>query len=117
MYTTQMLFNSDLSEVAEFRQSMIEQGVKGTQSLFIANEGKVVSLEDDFMRLTRRCTIEELQNNNEEGSFIIFGTIKGIIEDGSWQYSACMCEKGIYPQNGAYYCDFCVKHITNVTPR
>ncbi|QHN75844.1 Replication factor-A carboxy-terminal domain protein [Arachis hypogaea] len=25
--------------------------------------------------------------------------------------------EGIYPQNGAYYYDFCVKHITNVTPR
>ncbi|XP_020961955.1 uncharacterized protein LOC107607714 isoform X1 [Arachis ipaensis] len=28
-----------------------------------------------------------------------------------------VCGKGIYPQNGAYYCDFCLKHITNVTPR
>ncbi|RYQ82784.1 hypothetical protein Ahy_B10g101352 [Arachis hypogaea] len=45
--------------------NMIEQGVNGTQPLFITNEGKVVSLEDDFMRLTRRCTIEELQDNNE----------------------------------------------------
>ncbi|QHO06288.1 uncharacterized protein DS421_14g453410 [Arachis hypogaea] len=117
MYATQMLFNPDLSEVVEFRRSMIEQCVKDIQPLFIANEGKVVSLEDDFMRLTRRCTIEELQDNNEEGSFIIFGIIRGIVEDGSWWYSACVCGKGIYPQNGAYYCDFCVKHITNVTPR
>ncbi|RYQ92219.1 hypothetical protein Ahy_B09g098398 [Arachis hypogaea] len=117
LYATQMLFNPDLPEVFEFRQSMIEQGVNGTQPLFIANEGKVVSLKDDFMRLTRKCTIEELQDNNEEGSFIIFGTIQGIVEDGGWWYSACVCEKGIYPQNGAYYCDFCLKHITNVTPR
>ncbi|QHN96081.1 Replication protein A 70 kDa DNA-binding subunit C [Arachis hypogaea] len=117
MYTTQMLFNPDLLEVVEFRQSMIEQVVNGTQPLFIANEGKVVSLEDDFMRLTRKCTIEEFQDNNEEGSFIIFGTIQGIVEDGGWWYSACVCGKGIYPQNGAYYCDFCLKHITNVTPR
>ncbi|QHO49926.1 Replication factor-A carboxy-terminal domain protein [Arachis hypogaea] len=89
MYATQMLFNPDLPEIIEFRQSMVEQGVNGTQSLFITNEGKVVSLKDDFMRLTRKCTIEELQDNNE----------------------------GIYPQNGAYYCDFCLKHITNVTLR
>ncbi|XP_057760341.1 uncharacterized protein LOC130980706 [Arachis stenosperma] len=89
MYATQMLFNPDIPEVVVFRQSMIEQGVNGTHPLFIANEGKVLSLEDDFMRLTRKCTIEELQDNNQ----------------------------GIYPQNGAYYCDFCLKHITNVTPR
>ncbi|RYR12983.1 hypothetical protein Ahy_B04g070222 isoform A [Arachis hypogaea] len=117
MYATQILFNHDLPEVVEFRQSIVEQGVNGTQPLFIANEGKVVSLEDDFMRLTRKCTIEELQDNNEEGSFIIFGTIQGIVEDGGWWYSACVCGNGIYPQNGAYYCDFCLKHITNVTPR
>ncbi|QHN76790.1 hypothetical protein DS421_19g647020 [Arachis hypogaea] len=65
IYATQMLFNPDLPEVVEFRQSMIEQGVNGTQPLFIANEGKVVSLEDDLIRLTRKCTIEELQDNNE----------------------------------------------------
>ncbi|QHO30615.1 Replication protein A 70 kDa DNA-binding subunit C [Arachis hypogaea] len=119
MYATQMLFNPDLPEVVEFRQRlacMVEQSVNDTQPLFIANEGKVVSLEDDFMRLTRKCTIEELQDNNE-GSFIIFGTIQGIVEDGGWWYSACVCGKGIYPQNDAYYCDFCLKHITNVTPR
>ncbi|XP_057746541.1 uncharacterized protein LOC130965799 [Arachis stenosperma] len=85
MYATQMLFNPDLPEVVKFRQMlafMAEQGVNGTQPLFIANECKVVSLEDDFMRLTRKCTIEELQDNNQEGSFIIFGTIRGIVKDG-----------------------------------
>ncbi|KAL4357381.1 hypothetical protein AHAS_Ahas09G0181000 [Arachis hypogaea] len=92
MYATQMLFNPDLPEVVEFRQSRIEQGVNGTHPLFIANEGK-------------------------EGSFLIFGTIRGIVEDGGWWYSVCVCGKGIYPQNGTYYCDFCLKHITNVTPR
>ncbi|XP_057749530.1 uncharacterized protein LOC130968336 isoform X4 [Arachis stenosperma] len=50
-------------------KNMIEQNVNGTQLLFIANEGKVVSLEDDYMKLTRRCTIEELQDNNEEVFF------------------------------------------------
>ncbi|XP_057720181.1 replication protein A 70 kDa DNA-binding subunit A-like [Arachis stenosperma] len=117
MYATQMLFNPDLPEVVEFRQIMVEQGVNGTQPLFIANDGEVVTLEDDFMHLTRKYTIEEFQDNNEEGSFIIFGTIQGIVEDGDWWYSGCVCGKGIYPQNGAYYCDFCLKHITNVTPR
>ncbi|XP_057740025.1 replication protein A 70 kDa DNA-binding subunit C-like [Arachis stenosperma] len=112
MYATQMLFNPDLPEVVESGR-----GVNGTQPLFIAKEGKVVSLEDDFMRLTRKCTIEELQDKNQEGSFIIFGIIQGIVEDGGWWYCACVCGKGIYPHNGAYYCDFCLKHITNVTPR
>ncbi|KAL4355648.1 hypothetical protein AHAS_Ahas09G0007700 [Arachis hypogaea] len=69
MYATQMLFNTDLFEVVEFKQSIIEQGVNGTQPLFIADEGKIVFLEDNFMRLTRRCTIEEFQHNNEIGIY------------------------------------------------
>ncbi|RYR66948.1 hypothetical protein Ahy_A03g013149 [Arachis hypogaea] len=115
MYATQILFNPDLPEVVELRQSMIEQGISDTLPLFITNEGKVVSLEDDFMRLTRRCTIEELQDNKEEGSFVTFDTIRGIVEDGSLWYSACVCGKGIYPQNGAYYCDFYMKFQIKIT--
>ncbi|XP_020979366.1 uncharacterized protein LOC110271971 [Arachis ipaensis] len=65
MHATKILFNPDIHEVLEFKKSMIEQGIHGTQPLFIANESKIVSLEDDFMRLTRICTIEDLQDNNE----------------------------------------------------
>ncbi|KAL4286248.1 hypothetical protein AHAS_Ahas19G0067200 [Arachis hypogaea] len=90
IYATQMLFNPDLPEVVEFRQSMIEQGVNGTQPLFIANEGKVVSLEDDLIRLTRKCTIEELQDNNE---VLLRMEVGGILR---------VCVE---------------RHITNVTPK
>ncbi|XP_020998321.2 uncharacterized protein LOC107489247 [Arachis duranensis] len=48
MYATQMLFNLDIPEVVEFRQSMVEQGINGTQPLFIANEGKVVICGDTY---------------------------------------------------------------------
>ncbi|KAL4287702.1 hypothetical protein AHAS_Ahas19G0212600 [Arachis hypogaea] len=97
--------------------SMIDQGINGTQPLFIANEGKGVSLEDDFMRLTRRCTIDELHDNNEEGSFVVFGFVRSIVDEGLWWYSACVCGKSIQPQGGAYYSDFCQHYVTNVTPR
>ncbi|XLU42743.1 hypothetical protein S245_037557, partial [Arachis hypogaea] len=79
MYATQIIFNPDLSEVIDSRQSMIEQGVNGTQPLFIANEDKMVSLEDDFMSLTRRCTIEKLQDNNEE---VLFQFLDGCFQYG-----------------------------------
>ncbi|QHO37530.1 Replication factor-A carboxy-terminal domain protein [Arachis hypogaea] len=95
---------------------MIEQGVKGTQPLFIANEGKVVSLKDDFMRLTRDVLLKSskitmrrvLLSFSVQSEVLLKMEVGGIL---------LMCEKGIYPQNGAYYCDFCVKHITNVTPK
>ncbi|XP_072073889.1 uncharacterized protein [Arachis hypogaea] len=96
---------------------MVDQDINGTQPLFIANEDKGVSLEYDFMRLTKRCTIEELHDNNEEGSFVILGTVRSIVDEGPWWYSACVCEKSIQPQGGAYYCDFCQHYVTNVTPK
>ncbi|XP_052113760.1 uncharacterized protein LOC107474476 [Arachis duranensis] len=87
MHATRLFFNPDLSEVVDFKNSMIDQGINRTQSLFIANEGKGVSLEDDFMRLTRRCTIDKLHDNNEvywEGSFVIFGFVRSIVDEGPW---------------------------------
>ncbi|XP_020972615.1 uncharacterized protein LOC107627397 [Arachis ipaensis] len=90
MHATRLFFNPDLAEVVDFKNrlldslvdivsdffiwifpssvmiiSMVDQDINGTQPLFIANEGKGVSLEDDFMRLIRRYTIEELHDNNK----------------------------------------------------
>ncbi|MED6162992.1 hypothetical protein PIB30_075740 [Stylosanthes scabra] len=96
---------------------MIEQGVCGTQSPAISNEFKVVSLEDDFICLTRRCTIDDLQDNNEEGCFVVFGSVRALVDEGPWWYSACFCGRAIQPQGGAYYCDFCGHYVTNVNPR
>ncbi|RYR20269.1 hypothetical protein Ahy_B03g065369 [Arachis hypogaea] len=100
IYATQMLFNPNLPEVVEFTQSMIEQGVNGTQPLFIANEGKVVSLEDDFMRLTRKCTIEELQDSNE---VLLRMEVGGIL---------LVCVERVSILKMVH-----ITHITNVTPR
>ncbi|QHO38110.1 Replication factor-A carboxy-terminal domain protein [Arachis hypogaea] len=63
MHAIRLFFNPDLAEVVDFKNSMVDQGINGIQPLFIANEGKGVSLENDFMRLIRRCTIEELHDN------------------------------------------------------
>ncbi|QHO24203.1 Replication factor-A carboxy-terminal domain protein [Arachis hypogaea] len=117
MHATRLFFNPDLAEVVDFKNSMVDQDINGTQPLFIANEGKGVSLEDDFMRLIRRYTIEELHDNNKEGSFVVFGIVRSIVDEGPWWYSACVCGKSIQPQGGAYYCDFCQHYITNVTPK
>ncbi|XLT88283.1 hypothetical protein HN873_010036 [Arachis hypogaea] len=117
MKATKIYFNPDLSEVIDFRKSMVEQGINGTQPLFIANEGKSVSLEDDFMRLTRRSTIDQLHDNKEDGSFVIMGTITDIVEEGCWWYSTCVCGKAVYPESGVYFCDVCMHHVTNVILR
>ncbi|RYQ93350.1 hypothetical protein Ahy_B09g099619 [Arachis hypogaea] len=80
--------------------SMVEQGVNGTQPLFIANEGKVVSLEDDFMRLTRKCTIEDLQDNNE---VLLRIEVGGIL---------LVCVERVSILKMVH-----ITHVTNMTPR
>ncbi|XP_020966286.1 uncharacterized protein LOC107615712 [Arachis ipaensis] len=115
MHATRLFFNPNLAEVVDFKNSMVDQGINGTQPF--ANEGKGVSLEDNFLRLTRRCTIEELHDNNEEGSFVVFGIVRPTVDEGPLWYSACVCGKSIQPQGGAYYCGFCQHYVTNVTPR
>ncbi|RYR77816.1 hypothetical protein Ahy_A01g002460 [Arachis hypogaea] len=80
MHATRLFFNLNLS-------NMVDQSINGTQPLFITNEVKGVSLEGDFMWLTRRCTIEELHDNNEEGSFVVFGIVRSIVDERPWWYS------------------------------
>ncbi|XP_052107597.1 uncharacterized protein LOC107459665 [Arachis duranensis] len=99
-----------------YDDSMVDQGINKTQPLFIVNESNGVSLEDDFIRLTRRCTIEELHDNNEKRSFVVFGIMRSIMDEESWWYSACVCGKSIQSQDGAYYYNFCQYYVTNVTP-
>ncbi|KAL4366005.1 hypothetical protein AHAS_Ahas07G0162800 [Arachis hypogaea] len=106
MHATCLFFNFDLAEVVDFKNSMVDQGINRTQPLFIVNESKGVSLKDDFIRLTRRCTIEELHDNKEKRSFVVFGIMRSIVDEGSWWYSTY----------GAYYCNFCQYYVTNVTP-
>ncbi|KAL4320358.1 hypothetical protein AHAS_Ahas14G0002500 [Arachis hypogaea] len=111
-YMEQPVVVIQLAKVKFFRgrQVGLQNIMHATRLFFNPNLAEVVDLKN-------RCTIEELHDNNEEGSFVIFGIVRSIVEEGPWWYSACVCEKSIQPQGGAYYCDFCQYYITNVTPR
>ncbi|XLU82122.1 hypothetical protein S245_005542, partial [Arachis hypogaea] len=116
MKATKIYLNPDLAAVVDFRKSVVEQEINGTQPLFIANEGKTISLEDDFMRLTKKSTIDELQEYKEDGTFVILGTIIDVVEEGCWWYSTYVCGKTVHPESGVYFCDMCMHHVTNVIP-
>ncbi|QHO05468.1 Replication factor-A carboxy-terminal domain protein [Arachis hypogaea] len=110
-YMEQPVVVIQLAKVKFFRgQVGLQNIMHATRLFFNPNLAEVVDLKN-------RCTIEELHDNNEEGSFVIFGIVRSIVEEGPWWYSACVCGKSIQPQGGAYYCDFCQYYITNVTPR
>ncbi|MED6125183.1 hypothetical protein PIB30_066301, partial [Stylosanthes scabra] len=116
MFATTLLLNADLAEVKEFRQRLVKQGIVTTQPLVVGAEGKLASMEEDFLRLSKKCTIEELHEKNEDGSFVVSGTISDVLQEGPWWYSGCSCGKSVRPRSGAYYCDSCGSHFTQVTP-
>ncbi|MED6192752.1 hypothetical protein PIB30_013135 [Stylosanthes scabra] len=75
-------------------------------------------MEEDFLKLSKKCTIEELHEENEEGFFfMVSSTITDVLQEGPWWYSGCSYGKFVRPRSGAYYCDTCGSHFTQVIPR
>ncbi|QHO58071.1 Replication protein A 70 kDa DNA-binding subunit C [Arachis hypogaea] len=110
-------FNLDIPEVAAFRKSSIPHGVSASQPIAFVGSGKNIGIEEDFMKLTPRCTVKSLDDNNRAGTFVVLAKIAEIVEDGPWWYSACVCGRGVQAESGIYFCQFCNIHVTNVTPR
>ncbi|XLT32284.1 hypothetical protein HN873_063576 [Arachis hypogaea] len=69
------------------------------------------------MKLTPRCTVKSLDDNNRDGTFVVLTKIAEIVEDGPWWYSSCVCGRSVQAESGIYFCQFCNIHVTNVTPR
>nr|XP_025689251.1 uncharacterized protein LOC112790866 [Arachis hypogaea] len=98
-------------------QSSIPHGVSASQPIAFVGSGKNIGIEEDFMKLTPRCTVKSLDDNNRAGTFVVLAKIAEIVEDGPWWYSACVCGRGVQAESGIYFCQFCNIHVTNVTPR
>ncbi|QCD82775.1 Replication factor A [Vigna unguiculata] len=56
------------------------------------------TVEEDFLTLTPRTTIQGLKDCKE------------------W-YTACVCNKAVYPDSKMFFCEKCYKHVTKVFPR
>ncbi|RYR47899.1 hypothetical protein Ahy_A07g033884 [Arachis hypogaea] len=122
MFASKLGFNLDIPEVAAFRKKVflyisIPHGVSASQPIGIVGSGKNIGIEDDFMKLTPRCTVKSLDDNNRVGTFVVLAKIAEIVEDGPWWYSACMCGRGVQAESGIYFCQFYNIHVTNVTLR
>ncbi|XP_025670233.1 uncharacterized protein [Arachis hypogaea] len=98
-------------------QSSIPHGVGASQPIGIVGSEKNIGIEEDFMKLTPRCTVKSLDDNNRAGTFVVLTKIAEIVEDGPWWYSACVCGRSVQAESGIYFCQFCNIHVTNVTPR
>ncbi|XLT02296.1 hypothetical protein HN51_051647, partial [Arachis hypogaea] len=53
-------------------QSSIPHGVSASQPIGIVGSGKNIRIEEDFMKLTPKCTVKSLDDNNRVGTTLIF---------------------------------------------
>ncbi|RYQ84538.1 hypothetical protein Ahy_B10g103942 isoform F [Arachis hypogaea] len=116
MFASKLGFNLDIPEVAAFRKSSIPHGVSTSQPIAFVGSRKNIRIEEDFMKLTPRCTVKSLDDNNRAGTFVVLAKIAEIVEDGPWWYSTCVCGRGVQAESEIYFCQFCNIHVTNVTP-
>jgi len=47
----------------------------------------------------------------------LFGTIKNILDEDYWWYTACVCNKAVYPDSKMFFCEKCNKHVMKVILR
>ncbi|XP_057724047.1 uncharacterized protein LOC130940007 [Arachis stenosperma] len=112
------LFSEYVDELIRFLSSgSIPYGVSASQPIAFVGSGKNIGIEEDFMKLTPRCTVKSLDDNNRAGTFVVLAKIAEIVEDDPWWYSACVCGRGAQAESGIYFCQFCNIHVTNVTSR
>ena len=50
-------------------------------------------------------------------TFIVLCTIKHVVDNDDWWYTACICNKVVYPDSKMFFCEKCNKHIMKVTFR
>ncbi|XP_020970372.1 uncharacterized protein LOC110268497 [Arachis ipaensis] len=93
MFASKFEFNLDIPEVVAFRKSSIPHGVSTSQPIGIVRSEKNIGIEEDFMKLTPKCTVKSLDDNNQAEIFVVLAKIAEIVEDDPWWYSACVCGK------------------------
>ncbi|QCD78870.1 Replication factor A [Vigna unguiculata] len=96
---------------------MYENNESPSQGLKQLSQTSKHTVEEDFLTLTPRTTIQGLKDCKEVGTYILFGTIKHILGEDDWWYTACVCNKSVYPDSKMFFCENCNKHVIKVFPR
>ncbi|CAJ2644327.1 unnamed protein product [Trifolium pratense] len=94
---------------------MLGKSATPSPGISLLKDTSKVSNEDDFLNLTPMATIEGVKDCSVEKTFAVFGTVK-FIDDSEWWYTACTCNKKVYPDERMYFCPKCNKHVINVSP-
>ncbi|XP_057432825.1 uncharacterized protein LOC130725629 isoform X2 [Lotus japonicus] len=118
MNATKILWNADIPEVALFRNGLAEHGIDVDIPLGELDDGfHHVPIDEEFLTMFPRKTISELHSTEEEGIFIVWAKIEGILDGEKWWYTSCRCHKSVSIQDGMYYCSGCATFVLEVIPR
>jgi hypothetical protein len=75
------------------------------------------TMEEEFLRMHPKKKVADLSGLEEEGMFVVYGVVSGIVQGEDWWYPACKCHKAVLPDSGAYYCNGCSRHVFQCIPR
>ena len=76
--------------------SLVVHGVESSYPVAVLQARGKVSKEDDFLNLYPKRTIGDIKNFAEEGTFVVYGTVTGLVEEDEYWYPACKCHKELY---------------------
>jgi len=49
--------------------------------------------------------------------YVVLGSVKQIMNPENWYYTACVCNKSVYPAEGMHLSEKCNRHEVKVFPR
>ncbi|ESW33865.1 hypothetical protein PHAVU_001G105000 [Phaseolus vulgaris] len=104
---TKIIYNIQSKDAIELKKRMIESTNSPTQGLSQLCDSGKQNVEDEFISFIHRNTIQGLKDS----------TIKHIVANDDWWYTACLCGKVVYPDSKMFFCEKCNKHVIKVQQR
>ncbi|XP_058725947.1 uncharacterized protein LOC131597257 [Vicia villosa] len=115
MNCTNLMFNPEIPEANTLKLS--DNIGSPTQPFSYMKDASELSLEEEFLNLSQRKTIEELKDIQNDMVCVVLGTINHVVGGNDWWYAACVCNKGVIADSKRFFCPKCNKHIWTIVPR
>jgi hypothetical protein len=97
--------------------SIAVHGIEADTTVPLIGEFGKTSVEDEFLRIYPKKSIDELMNKCDSGVVVVCAEVARIVDGHDWWYPACKCHKSVVPDSGSYFCGSCDMHVFNVIPR
>lgn len=62
-----------------------------------------ISLEDEFLCLSMKKAVPDIKECKDEAFGEVLATIKHALEDADWWYTACTCNRAVYPDSKIFF--------------